>query len=105
MSHCFNKFLFLRMLAIYINKDLTKIIYILIHNYFYSSYISQNTDFQIPSFEELAERLNYFMHQYNENAQGMQMDLVFFKDAMVHLIKVSSVFSFVLSLTNSNLVE
>ncbi|XP_035209771.1 dynein heavy chain 8, axonemal-like isoform X2 [Stegodyphus dumicola] len=48
---------------------------------------------QIPSFEELAERLNYFMHQYNESSQGLQMDLVFFKDAMVHLIKIARIIS------------
>ncbi|KAF8767992.1 Dynein gamma chain like protein [Argiope bruennichi] len=48
---------------------------------------------QIPSFAELSDRLTYFMHQYNEGGQRMPMDLVFFKDAMVHLIKISRIIS------------
>ena len=44
---------------------------------------------QIPSFEELNEKLKMYMAQYNETVRGGSMDLVFFKDAMVHLIKVT----------------
>ena len=43
---------------------------------------------QIPSIEGLRKRLNMFMEQYNELIRGGSLDLVFFKDAMIHLVKV-----------------
>ena len=45
----------------------------------------------IPTFDALKERLQSFMGQYNEQIRGGNLDLVFFKDAMIHLMRISRI--------------
>ncbi|NXI42561.1 DYH8 protein, partial [Galbula dea] len=46
---------------------------------------------QIPSFEFLCEKLQMYQRQHNECIRGSFLDLVFFKDAMTHLVKISRI--------------
>ncbi|XP_009878765.1 PREDICTED: dynein heavy chain 8, axonemal [Charadrius vociferus] len=46
---------------------------------------------EIPSFEFLCEKLQMYQRQYNECVRTSFLDLVFFKDAMTHLIKISRI--------------
>jgi len=46
---------------------------------------------RIQSFEQLREKLLEYMGMYNETIRGAKMDLVFFKDCMIHMIRVSRI--------------
>ncbi|XP_059138117.1 LOW QUALITY PROTEIN: dynein axonemal heavy chain 8 [Peromyscus eremicus] len=45
----------------------------------------------VPSFDFLCEKLQFYQRQFNEIIRGTSLDLVFFKDAMTHLIKISRI--------------
>ncbi|KAL3320549.1 Dynein heavy chain 8, axonemal [Cichlidogyrus casuarinus] len=45
----------------------------------------------IESFDSLKEKLGSYMQMYNEAIRGGKLDLVFFKDAMSHLVKISRI--------------
>lgn len=44
----------------------------------------------VMDLSELQERLDMFLSQYNEMVRGAGMDLVFFPDAMLHVVRVRS---------------
>lgn len=44
--------------------------------------------FQVPNFEILSEKLMKYQAQHNETVRECSLDLVYFTDAMTHLVKV-----------------
>lgn len=49
------------------------------------------TVLQVPTLDFLNEKLGQYMSMYNDTVRGAHLDLVFFKDAMTHLVKVNTV--------------
>ncbi|EFN77895.1 Dynein heavy chain 8, axonemal [Harpegnathos saltator] len=46
---------------------------------------------EIPSYEIVITKVQQNMEQFNEYVRGMRLDLVFFHDALVHLIRISRI--------------
>ncbi|KAF6214793.1 hypothetical protein GE061_009536 [Apolygus lucorum] len=46
---------------------------------------------EVPSWAFLKEKLYFYMDAYNETVKGTKMDMVFFHDAMVHLMIISRI--------------
>ncbi|XP_038654809.1 dynein heavy chain 8, axonemal-like [Scyliorhinus canicula] len=45
----------------------------------------------VPSYDFLTEKLQFYQGQHNEGVRSGFLDLVFFKDAMTHLVKISRI--------------
>ena len=43
----------------------------------------------VENIKTLTERLHFFLEQYNDIMRGSSMDLVFFEDAIGHLVKIA----------------
>ncbi|XP_052892579.1 dynein axonemal heavy chain 8 [Anopheles moucheti] len=46
---------------------------------------------EMPGFDETTARVKMFLEQYNELIRGATMDLVFFRDALIHLMIISRI--------------
>uniref|UniRef100_A0AAG5D7L6 AAA+ ATPase domain-containing protein n=1 Tax=Anopheles atroparvus TaxID=41427 RepID=A0AAG5D7L6_ANOAO len=46
---------------------------------------------EIPGFAETTARVKMFLEQYNEQVRGAAMDLVFFRDALIHLMIIARI--------------
>nr|XP_031825788.1 dynein heavy chain 8, axonemal [Nomia melanderi] len=46
---------------------------------------------EIPSYEIVIEKVRQNMEQFNEYIRGIHLDLVFFQDALIHLIRISRI--------------
>ncbi|CAD5118803.1 DgyrCDS7483 [Dimorphilus gyrociliatus] len=48
----------------------------------------------VNSWQELTERIKMFMSNMNEQIRGANMNLVLFRDAVIHIIKITRIFGF-----------
>lgn len=46
---------------------------------------------EIPSFDVVKDRIFTFMNQYNLEVRGSKLDMVFFQDALIHLMIISRI--------------